>query len=117
VSLLLLLTTQEAGSQLVAKEAQELMHTVVPRINVGAIIMEEPAYSVLVSPFKQGLGLTYPVVMADAALMSGGGPFGSISYLPTLLVLDRDGFERERIVGAATEPMIREALERAREPR
>jgi hypothetical protein len=114
---LLLLTTHDAGSQLIAKEAQELMHTVAPRINVGAIIMEEPAYSVLLAPFKEGLGLTYPVVMADAALLSGGGPFGAIGYLPTLLVLDREGFERERIVGAATQPMIEDALERAREPR
>jgi hypothetical protein len=113
VTLLLLLTTHDLGSQLMARQAQELLRRFVPRINAAAIVMEAPQYGSLVPLFKQGLELSYPVVMADAALLSGRGPFGEVGFLPTSVVLDRQGRESERIVGGATMAQLEAALRRA----
>lgn len=113
VTLLLLLTTHDLGSQLMARQAQELLRRFVPRINAAAIVMEAPQYGSLVPLFKQGLELSYPVVMADAALLSGRGPFGEVGFLPTSVVLDRQGREAERIVGGASMAQLEAALRRA----
>jgi hypothetical protein len=114
VSLLLLLATHDLGSQLMARQANELLHRVTPRINVGVIVMEGPQYAALLETFQQGLELSYPVVMASAELLGGRSPFGEITYLPTLLIFDRQGRQVERILGAASLGEMEAAVERAR---
>jgi hypothetical protein len=91
VTLLLFLTTYDHASQLMARQLKAIMHSRRPRINVGAIVLETPKYSILAPVFKQSLELDYPVVMADDATLRGLGPFGAVRRVPTLIVLDGRG--------------------------
>lgn len=113
VTLVLLIATFDMASQLSARQANELFHTFTPRINVGAIIMETAQYGQLKETFQQTLELDYPVVMADYATLNGRGPFGDVSHIPTLVVLDRAGRERARLPGPVAESVIEEALRAA----
>jgi hypothetical protein len=51
--------------------------------------------------------------MADFATQRGAGPFGSVTHVPTLVVLDRDGREVFRRQGAIELDEIRAALRSA----
>jgi hypothetical protein len=114
-SLVLFVTMHELASQLVVQQAEQCVHKVVPRINAVAVLMEGPEYTTLAPAFREGLSLTYPLVMAGPALLRGGSPFGEIDYLPTTLVLDRQGTEAKRFRGPVTEAQLEAALKAAAE--
>ncbi len=114
VTLLLLIATFDMASQLSARQANELLHTEKPRINVGAVVMEAPQYAQLKTTFQQTFELDYPVVMADHATLGGRGPFGEIVHIPTLIVLDKRGRERTRLLGPVSEAQLRDAVAAAR---
>jgi hypothetical protein len=120
VTVVLVITTYDLASQLVARRLEDALHTTRPRINVGAVALEPPKYGVLLETFRSSLGLTYPVVLADHLMLSGQGPFGDCSFVPTLFVLDREGRLVSRRQGPLTEKQITAALteaESASEPR
>jgi hypothetical protein len=81
-----------------------------PRANAGAIVLEAPKYAVLADTFRTSLALSYPVALADDATRLGGGSFGRIDRVPTLVVLDRDGRQTFRKNGLAAPDEIRAAL-------
>lgn len=114
-TLVLLITSYDVASQLMARRANQLLHEFRPRINVGAILVEPPQYAELLETFRQTLELSYPVVMGDHALLEGRGPFGELLRLPTAIVLDRQGREVSRWLGAATSAELEEGLRRALE--
>lgn len=114
-TLLLFVTMHELGSQLMVQQAEQRLHKVVPRINVVAVLMEGPEYTPLAPAFRDGLSLSYPLVMASPALLRGSTPFGEIDYLPTTLVLDRQGNEAQRLRGPVSEAELDAALRAARE--
>lgn len=93
VTVVLFFTSYDMMSQMVARRLEELRRQQKPRVNVLGIANEAPKYAPLVDAFKETLGLRYPVVMADPATLTGGGPFGEIRGVPTVVVLDRDGRE------------------------
>ena len=66
-----------------------------------------------VQAFVADLALPFPVVMADFATQRGAGPFGAITHVPTLVVLDRDGRVVSRHEGALEPDEIRAALRSA----
>jgi hypothetical protein len=106
----LLLTTYDLNSQVVARRLNDLLHSFQPRINVGAIVLEPAKYAVFLEPFKQSLGLRYPVLLADHATLQGQGPFGPVPEVPVVIVLDREGRPLWRLTGPATDEELRRAL-------
>jgi hypothetical protein len=113
VTVVLLIASFDMASNLMAREGNELLHTIKPRINVGAVLVEAPQYAQLKTTFQDSLGLDYPVVMADHATLQGRGPFGELVHIPTTLILDRHGRETARILGPATREQLSEAIEDA----
>jgi hypothetical protein len=84
-------TTFDMASQVQAKHLDQVLRRHRPRANAVVVIMEAPKYAVLAEAFRTTLGLSYPVALADHRTLAGEGPFGPISGVPTLVVLDRDG--------------------------
>lgn len=113
VTVLLLIATFDMASQLSSRQANELLHTFTPRINVGAVIMEPAQYGQLKQTYQETLELDYPVVMADHATLNGRGPFGEVPHIPTLVVLDRAGRESARLLGPVSMEAIEDAIRAA----
>jgi hypothetical protein len=116
VTAILLLTTYDMNSQLVARRLNDVLHSFKPRFNAGAVALEPAKYAVFLEPFKESLGLHYPVVLADQATLQGEGALADGIEVPTLVVLDVEGRPLWRLSGPATEQQIRNAL-RAAQPR
>lgn len=116
-TLVLLLTTFDLGSQLMAQRVNEALHTHKPRINVLGVVMEAPKYAELVEPYQQTLNLDYPLVLADHASLEGRGALGEVPHLPTLIVLDAGGREVSRFPGVVSEEQIADVLRRAERQR
>jgi hypothetical protein len=107
---ILFVTTYDVASQLVAQRLEAVIHAQVPRVNAGAVVLEAPKYAELAAAYRATLTLTYPVAMADSLTMTGGGPFGTIGQVPTLVVLDRSGREVWRAAGVPDTREIERAL-------
>jgi hypothetical protein len=109
-TVVLFVTTYDLSSQFEARQLSAVVRRFRPRINAGAVVLEAPQYSVLVSAFAASMELVYPVVMADRATLSGHGAFGEIRGVPTLVVLNELGREIWRREGATTVAELEEAL-------
>ncbi len=107
---ILFVTTYDIVSQLVAQRLEGVLRTHVPRANGGAVVLEAPKYAQLAAAYRSTLSLSYPVAMADSLTLSGGGPFGTVAQVPTLVVLDRSGREIWRRTGVAEAREIERAL-------
>lgn len=107
---ILFVTTYDLASQLVAQRLESVIHSHVPRANAGAVVLEAPKYAELAAAYRSTLALSYPVAMADSLTLTGGGPFGAIEQVPTLVVLDRSGREVWRRAGVPDTRDIERAL-------
>jgi hypothetical protein len=107
---LLFLTTFDPASQVQAKALEQAFRSHRPRVNAGAVVLEAQSYGVLADVFRESLKLTYPVALADAATLSGDGPFGKIDRVPTTVVLDRAGRVVWQKAGLATIEELSDAL-------
>jgi hypothetical protein len=114
VTALVFITTFDLASQLLVRRLGEVIVAFTPRANAAAVVVEAPRYAELLPAYRQAMSLPYPVVMADFATQQGGGPFGNIANVPTLIVLDRDGREVFRHQGALDGSAIQAALRSAR---
>jgi hypothetical protein len=112
-SLVLFITMHELGSDLMAQQAEHCLHSVAPRTNVVAVLMQGPEFAPLATSFRDQLELSYPVVMADPAALRGTSPFGAIDYLPKTFVLDRNTQVKRAISGITTEAELERALHAA----
>jgi hypothetical protein len=115
-TLVLLLTTFDMASQLMAQRVNEWLHTAKPRINALGVVMEAPKYALFLETYQQTLQLDYPLALADHATLGGRGAFGDVSYIPTLLVLDSLGREVARLSGPVSDERIEDALADALPP-
>jgi hypothetical protein len=106
----LFVTTYDLASQLMAERLEAAVRTHTPRANAGVVVLEAPKYAVMAEAFRTTLGLTYPVAMADADTLSGGGPFGHVGRVPSLVVLDYEGREVFRHSGAVEPKELERAL-------
>lgn len=116
VTAVLFITTFDLPSQLMARRLNDVVRSHRPRANAGAAALEPPRNAVLVDAFRSSLGLVYPVALADRATVAGGGPFGEVRGVPTLVVLDRDGRPRYRADGVIATAEIERALRAAERP-
>lgn len=110
---LVFITTFDLASQLVARRLGDVIVSFTPRANAAAVVVEAPTYAELLPSYRAALSLPYPVVMADFATQQGAGPFGSVSHVPTLVVLDREGREVFRRQGSLEPDEIQAALRAA----
>lgn len=113
VTALLFITMFDIASQIIARRLGEAITTFTPRVNAAAVVIEPPLYAELLPSYRESLSLPYPVVMADYATQSGAGPFGDITRVPTLVVLDREGRETFRHQGPLERDELEQALQRA----
>ncbi len=80
------------------------------RVNFVMVALQAKQDRELVEVFAQHLGVRFPVALADAETMEGGGPFGTLKAVPTTLILDRSARLVWRHVGIAKPEEIREGL-------
>ena len=77
------------------------------KINYVMIALQEAKDRELVEAFRAGLHVEFPVAMADTDSIAGGGPFGDVHNVPTVIILDRSGHVVWRRVGLAKNDEIR----------
>jgi hypothetical protein len=114
VTALVFVTTFDLASQLAAKRLNQALHTHVPRINAGAVVLEAPKYAPLADVFRTSLQLSYPVAIADLATLAQNSTLGEVRSVPTLILLDPQGREALRHYGAFTSEELETWLTRAR---
>ncbi len=106
----LFVASYDLASQVQAQRLQEVLRVQTPRANGLVVVLETPEYAQLAATFRDSLGLSLPTAMADEATRDGTGPFGPISRIPTLVVLDRDGHETWRRAGVVPHRDLEKAL-------
>ena len=104
------LATYDLASQAQARFLNGILQRRAGKVQVAAVVLERADNRPLVIAFRDGLGLGYPVAMADAALIAGGGPFGDVAAVPATVVLDSDGRLVWKKLGIAREDEIEKAL-------
>jgi hypothetical protein len=80
------------------------------QVNYVMVALQSKQDRELVEVFAQHLGVTFPVAMADDDMLSGGGSFGPLKAVPTLLILDRSARMVWRHVGMARPEELRQGL-------
>jgi hypothetical protein len=80
------------------------------QVNYVMVALQETKDRELVEVFAQGLGVTFLGALADAEIIEGGGPFGPVRAVPTMVILDRSARMVWRHVGLAKPEEIREGL-------
>lgn len=61
------------------------------KVNYALVAIHPRKEIVLVEAYMSALKVEFPVALGDRAVMSAQGPFGEISAVPTVVVLDREG--------------------------
>ena len=61
------------------------------RVNYAVVALEPRDSRELVELYRKALAIPFPVAMADAATLSGAGPFGDVGAVPVTVILDRLG--------------------------
>jgi hypothetical protein len=61
------------------------------RVNYAVVALEAPTNRELVELYRKSLAIPFPVALADASTLAGGGPFGDVTAVPVTVVLDRAG--------------------------
>jgi hypothetical protein len=61
------------------------------KVNYALIAMHPRKEIMLVEAYMSALKVEFPVALGDASVMTPRGPFGEISAVPTIIVLDREG--------------------------
>jgi hypothetical protein len=61
------------------------------KVNYALVALHPRKEIVLVEAYIAALKIEFPVALGDASAMTAAGPFGEISAVPTVIVLDRDG--------------------------
>jgi hypothetical protein len=60
-------------------------------VHYALVALQEPKDRELVEVYAQKLNVEFPVALADAATIAGGGSFGDVHNVPTVVVLDARG--------------------------
>lgn len=82
----------------------------VDRVNYALVALQEIQDRELVEVYRSKLGVTFRVALADKETIAGGGPFGDVHNVPTVVVLDRNGRIAWQRVGLAKSDELRAAL-------
>lgn len=107
---ILFLTTYDLASQVEARRLDDVVSAHAVRVRGLLVVLEASGYAPLAVAFRDALGLSLPTAMADAATLTGDGPFGALERVPTFVVLDPDGRETQRLWGVLTHTELEAAL-------
>lgn len=72
------------------------------RVNYAVVAIDQRDNRELVELYKKALSIQFPVAMADAQTLAGGGAFGDVSAVPVTVILDRLGRVVSRVDGRVT---------------
>lgn len=61
------------------------------RVHYVVVVLEAEENRELVELYKTALSIPFPVAIADAQTLAGGGAFGDVSNVPVTVLLDRAG--------------------------
>ena len=67
----------------------------------------------VLAPFADYYALPFPLLIADEAIRTGESPFGSITQLPTSVLLGKDGAPVAAYLGVANLPELTAQIDRA----
>jgi hypothetical protein len=91
VSVFAFVTTYDLGSQAQVNFLVAMAKHDGDKVNYVLVALEKKSERELVEVYKNNLGVTFPTALADEATIAGGGPFGDVHKIPSVVVLDRDG--------------------------
>jgi hypothetical protein len=111
ITVLVIITTYDLGSQVVMRELGTVLRSRTPRINAGAVVLEPPKNAPLVEAYAHSLQVSFPIALADQATLEDRGSFGAVNVVPTSIVLDADGNEVWRREGAMTHSELNAVLD------
>lgn len=80
------------------------------KVVYAAVCLQESKDRELIEVYRSTVGITFPMAIADRGTLAGGGAFGDVQSVPTVLVLDGDGHVRFQKVGLVKSDEIRAAL-------
>jgi hypothetical protein len=105
-------TTYDMGCHAQVDYLVAMAKTDAPTVNYALVALEKREERELVELFRTTLGVTFPVALADDTTIGGGGPFGDVHKIPTVVVLDRAGRVAWKKSGLVKSDEIRAVLRR-----
>jgi hypothetical protein len=82
------------------------------KVNYALVAMHPRKEIVLVEAYMSALKVEFPVALGDASAMTAAGPFGEISAVPTIVILDREGKIAWKHTGLAKSEELRSHMQR-----
>jgi hypothetical protein len=83
-----------------------------PNVTFALVALQEPSARELVEIYRDTLKIKFPVALADAATIAGGGTLGDVHHIPTTVLVGRDGKIAWRHEGGVMPAELREHLKK-----
>ncbi|CAN5165893.1 hypothetical protein BH09MYX1_BH09MYX1_09880 [soil metagenome] len=77
------------------------------RVNYALVALQDGTTRELVEGYRDALKITFPIALGDTATTAGGGPFGDVATVPTVVVIDPEGRLKWKKTGLAKPDEIR----------
>ncbi len=110
VTVVAFVTTYDLGSQAQVNYLVAMAKHDGERVNYMLVALEAKSERELVEVYRKNLGVTFPVALADDTTIAGGGPFGDVHRIPTVVVLDPTGKIVFKKTGLSKADEIRAAM-------
>jgi hypothetical protein len=112
VTVIAFVATYDLGSQAQVNYLVAMAKHDAAKVNYVLVALDQRTERELVEVYKTDLNVTFPVALADAETIGGGGPFGDVHRIPAVVVLDREGQMVWKKTGLAKPDEIRAAMRR-----
>ena len=83
-----------------------------PNVSFALVALQEPSSRELVEIYRDTLKIKFPVALADAATIAGGGTLGDVHRIPATVLIGRDGKIAWRHDGGVMPAEMREHLKK-----
>jgi len=83
-----------------------------PNVSFALVALQEPSSRELVEIYRDTLKIKFPVALADAATIAGGGTLGDVHHIPATVLVGRDGKIAWRHDGGVMPAEMREHLKK-----
>jgi hypothetical protein len=109
-SVVAFVTTWDIGSQAQVDFLVAMAKNDGDKNNYALVALQERQDREIVELYRTKLGVTFPVALADRETIAGGGPFGDVHNVPTVVILDRQGHVVWQKVGLAKSEELRNGM-------